>query len=147
MGAKSSTEESARNRRSRVDDRVTRQDWVALLSSRVRLCTINPDHGSVARHRQIDERCGHLSKQLWRKTTPRVRSPRSPFLDRVKICFQLDDHSKARCSTLPDTSTAAVLENLREAVRAAIFVARLTLVDKIFPATPGRRAGLRARLP
>jgi len=31
--------------------------------------------------------------------------------------------------------------------RAAIFVARLTLVDKIFPATPGRRAGLRATLP
>jgi multidrug efflux pump subunit AcrA (membrane-fusion protein) len=59
----------------------------------------------------------------------------------------LDDHSKARCSTPPNTSTAAMLENLREAVRAAIFVARLTLVDKIFPATPGRRAGLRARLP
>jgi hypothetical protein len=69
------------------------------------------------------------------------------FLDRVKICFRLDDHSKARCSTLPDTSTAPVLENLREAVRVAIFVARLTLVDKIFPATPRRRAGLRARLP
>jgi hypothetical protein len=43
--------------------------------------------------------------------------------------------------------TAPVLENLREAVRVAIFVARLTLVDRIFPATPRRRAGLRARLP
>ena len=56
------------------------------------------------------------------------------------------DHLRPRCSTLPDTSTAAVLENLRQVVRAAIFVARLTLVDKIFPATPGRREGLRARL-
>jgi hypothetical protein len=46
------------------------------LSSRVRLARSNSDHGSVGRHRQIDERC-------WRKTTPKVRSPRSPFLDSV----------------------------------------------------------------
>jgi hypothetical protein len=44
-------------------------------------CPINPDHGSVARHRQIDERCGHLSKRHWRKTASfKSASRKSPLI-------------------------------------------------------------------
>ena len=45
----------------------------------------------------------------------RVRSALA-FMDLVKICFRLHNHSKARCSSLTDTSTTAVLENLRRAI-------------------------------
>jgi len=40
-------------------------------------CRINSDHGSVSRKRQIEAHCR-------RKTTPKVRSQRSPFLANVQ---------------------------------------------------------------
>src|SRR5271169_3949435 len=77
MGAKSSTEESAQNRRSRVDDGVTRQDWVGLLSSRVRLArSILITDQSLVTDRSMSV--------AGAKRPPKVRSPRSPFVDHAR---------------------------------------------------------------
>lgn len=80
MGSKSSTEESAQNRRSRVDDRVTRQDWVALLSSRVRLArSILITDQSLVTDRSMS--VADICRKHWRKTASfKSASRKSPLI-------------------------------------------------------------------